>query len=141
MGLFDWYQPAQELLCPVDGHPLRNWQGKDGPCLQFHWEEGEPHPIGHDFDYSVGEGVPRHYWHEFTLPKTFIIYSYDCPAHHPIEAQGSTQDGTWRSTVVLNNKVWEERVASLKQATAHLQRRKRQASVHGTEDREVDQAD
>jgi hypothetical protein len=32
MGMFDSYDPGP-LTCPLDGAPLTDWQGKDGPCV------------------------------------------------------------------------------------------------------------
>jgi len=98
MGMFDWYQPAGELNCPVCGQPLREWQGKDDACALFIWREGVKHPV----DQQVSDDIR---WSDeellqFALPPTFEIYSYDCPNHQPIDAVCTTEDETWSSTVI-----------------------------------------
>jgi len=97
--MFDWYRPQKHLRCPVDGHALKEWQGKDGPCGLFVWREGVKHPVDQlvddeDVRWSVKERE------RFTLPSNFAIYSYDCPAHQPINAKCSTREGIWISTVI-----------------------------------------
>jgi hypothetical protein len=99
MSLFDWYQPADKLRCPVCDSPLSEWQGKDGPCGLFVWREGVKHPV----DQLVGAEESRwspEEWSQFTLPSTFTIRSYDCPNHRPIVAVGEAPDEIWSSTVV-----------------------------------------
>jgi hypothetical protein len=96
MGFFDWYKPATQYGCPACGLPLKDWQGKDGPCGQFVWQEGEKYPVDQLVDDEARLSVEeRQRW---MLPPRFLIYSYDCPRHKPIEALGTTQDGVWSST-------------------------------------------
>lgn len=94
MGMFDWYKPAKQFTCPVCGTLLKEWQGKEGPCGLFVWQEGEKHPVDQLVDdearFSVEE---RQQW---VLPTHFHIYSCDCP--HDIDALGTTQGGFWSST-------------------------------------------
>jgi hypothetical protein len=98
MGMFDWYQPTGRLRCPVDGHLLVTWQGKDGPCAFFLWREGVAHPVDQLADEEVRlSAAQREQW---TLPARFIIYSYDCPAHHPVEAICTTHNSIWSSTKI-----------------------------------------
>ena len=101
MGMFDWYRPAGEVRCPVDGHPLEVWQGKDGPRLLLVWQEGIGHPVEHRVDEEVRFTAAElaDGWAD-TLPRVFVIYSYDCPRHQPIEARCTTRDGIWAATEV-----------------------------------------
>ncbi len=96
MGMFDWYNPAKKHECPVCGTPLKDWQGKDGPCLLFVWQEEEKYPIYQPVDDEVRMTIEE--MQQWTLPIRFWIYSFDCPHHHPIYALGTTQDGIWSST-------------------------------------------
>lgn len=97
MGMYDSYKPAKEYACPVCGTPLKDWQGKDGPCGLFVWQEGEKYPIDQLVDEEVRSSVEERQW---MLPLRFWIYSYDCPDHHPINALGTTQDEVWSSTTL-----------------------------------------
>jgi hypothetical protein len=100
MGMFDWYKPLGSPRCPACETPLREWQGKGGPCALFVWAEGETHPVAQEVD---DEGIR---WTEverarFVLPEHFTIYSHDCSSHGRIEAECRTVDGTWSQTLVL----------------------------------------
>jgi hypothetical protein len=99
MSLFDWYQPAAELICPVCGNLLKVWQSKDGPCGLFLWREGVKHPVDQLVYDEEARWSPDE-WCQFTLPTQFEIYSYDCPDHQPIDALCRTQDGVWSSTTM-----------------------------------------
>jgi len=62
MGMLDWYRPVPDLACPVCGTPLREWQGKEGPCGLFVWQQGEIAPIDQVVDeecrWARGVGTP-----------------------------------------------------------------------------------
>lgn len=45
MGMLDYYQPRPDLSCPVCDASNLEWQGKDGPCALFLWEQGHAAPI------------------------------------------------------------------------------------------------
>lgn len=96
--MFDWYKPSIKA-CPLCGNPLEEWQGKDATNFLLVWQEREPHPIEHraSEDYRLSQEDLE----EFTLPSRFEIYSYDCPVHQPIVAQGLCEDGIWISTSIL----------------------------------------
>ena len=101
MGMFDWYEPDQELQCPVCGAALSEWQGKDGECALFVWGEGEKHPIDQAIDDEDVRLAAEDYVYA-TLPEQFEIYSYDCSLHQPIVAACSTDDnGVWSQTRIL----------------------------------------
>jgi hypothetical protein len=96
MGMFDYYRPSRPLTCPACGAELRKWQGKDGPCALFIWEQGVPWPIDQDVDDEM-RVLPAER-HRCRLPKVFVIYSYDCPRHQPIDARCSTENEVWTRT-------------------------------------------
>ena len=98
MGMYDSYKPAKEYACPVCGTPLKDWQGKDGPCGLFVWQEGEKYPIDQLVDEEVRSSVEER--QQWMLPLRFWIYSYDCPHHYPINALGTTQNEVWSSTTL-----------------------------------------
>ena len=101
MGMFDTYRPKAETACPVCGTPLTEWQGKDGPCALFIWEEGVKWPVDQAIDDEevklTAEELRKH-----SLPEAFVIYSYDCASHKPIFAQCSCRDGIWSNTKILS---------------------------------------
>src|SRR5262245_44729229 len=98
MGMFDWYEPAGDLRCPIDGSLLRVWQGKGGPRLLFRWNEGVKHPVAHEVDEEIRYSPDE--LQKITLPPSFRICCFDCPQHGPILAHCTTQDNIWVSTQV-----------------------------------------
>ena len=100
MGMFDEYEPAQNLTCPVCNEALIDWQGKEGPCALFVWKEGEASPI----DQLAGDAnCSLELRTTSRLPKEFYIYSYDCGCSYPIEAICSTNDGVWNKTIIISS--------------------------------------
>ena len=99
MSLFDDYQPAGNLRCPHCEQPLRLWQGKDGPCALFVWREGMTAPVNQDVDDDIA--LPTAERDALRLPSTFVIYSYDCAEHQPVEARCQCVDGVWSTTAIL----------------------------------------
>jgi hypothetical protein len=98
MGMFDTYKPSASLRCPVCLHPLEVWQGKDGPCGLFVWEEGAAAPVDQDVDEGIALALAER--DAIRLPEAFTIYSYDCPAHDPINARCHCVSGVWATTVI-----------------------------------------
>ena len=95
--MFDYYLPEIEQ-CPLCGHPLSEWQGKDGPNALFEWRQGIRHPTHQHVEDEVKiSEVERN---NLTLPEKFQIYSHDCPEHSPIVATGVCSHGVWLSTVL-----------------------------------------
>ena len=99
MSMFDYYRPAGEFRCPVCLRPLREWQGKGGPNALFVWVEGTRWPVDQIVDEDAR--LTREQRQAFGLPSRFIIYSYDCPEHQPVEAECSVVDGVWSKTALL----------------------------------------
>lgn len=98
MGMFDTYIPIGPLVCPVDGTPLIEWQGGDGPRGLFVWHEGQRYPTDDRVDEELRR--PAAALEEFTLPPEFRIRCWDCP-QHPVEALCTAEDGVWTTTRVL----------------------------------------
>jgi hypothetical protein len=98
MSMFDYFRPASQQVCPVCNRVLNEWQGKDGPNGLFIWSEGTPYPI----EQAVSEDVriDASARGKLRLPARFVIYSYGCPDHHPIEAECGTSDGVWITTTI-----------------------------------------
>ncbi len=100
MGMFDSYKPSSNLNCPVCGEKLAQWQGKNGPCALFVWQEGSASPIDQqagDTNCSIEQRASNR------LPKEFEIYSYDCNCPYPNEAICTTEDGIWSKTAIVNS--------------------------------------
>jgi hypothetical protein len=98
MSLFDSYRPATQQRCPVCLRLVHKWQGKDGPNGLFVWREGLLSPVEQNaakeacLDQSTRERL--------RLPARFVIYSYDCPDHQPIEADCRAPEGVWTETII-----------------------------------------
>src|SRR5262245_47445373 len=101
MSMFDWYRPSGFLSCPRCGTPLREWQGKDGPCSLFVWEQGKTHPVAQEADDEAARWSQEERT-RFFLPERFEIYSYDCPKHQPVRAKCRTTDHAWSETVMVD---------------------------------------
>jgi hypothetical protein len=98
MSMFDYYRPASEQRCPVCTRILREWQGKDGPNGLFVWAEGCPFPVEQLVSDDVR--IDQAGRERLRLPARFIIYSYDCPDHQPIEADCIAPNDIWVRTFV-----------------------------------------
>ena len=98
MSMFDYYRPASEQRCPFCGRVLREWQGKDGPNGLFVWVQGALFPAEQRVDEDIR--VAPSALERLRLPVRFVIYSYDCPDHQPIEAVGTAPEGVWVQTAI-----------------------------------------
>ena len=94
--MFDYYKPKEKLTCPTCGNNLNEWQGKDGPCALFLWEQGTKFPT--DQKASAECRLPEKDRKKFHLPDKFEIYSYDCPNHQPIVATCISKSNVWEAT-------------------------------------------
>ena len=99
MGMFDWYKPQPDVSCPVCRAVLREWQGKDGPCALFVWEQGMQSPVDQPVDDDAR--LPSEKLAVWRLPSSFRIYAY-CGCGERVEAEGRCRDETWRDTHVKN---------------------------------------
>jgi hypothetical protein len=93
--MFDEYEPTPAIRCSACGGEVRDWQGKDGPCLLLIWRQGVAAPLGQRSDPE---------WHvaieHLRLPAEFAIGgSCRCGRHN--EAFCQSVDGTWARTVPL----------------------------------------
>jgi hypothetical protein len=113
VGMFDWYEPAEEHRCPVCDVVLSEWQGKDGPCALYVWRQGQAAPVDQrvDDDVKGARGVRA----AERLPSRFEIYSHDC-GRHDVTAVCACVDAIWRLTEVtdarpfdVNPSTWEHR--------------------------------
>lgn len=110
MGMFDYYQPDPPQLCPVCGHELSGWQGKDAePCVLFLWRQGFAAPVDHRVDEEFR--IPVEARGEERLPDEFLIYT-DCEGcARWIDVVCKTENGVWvnlqmpdADTVIRDNK-------------------------------------
>ena len=95
MGMFDWYKPVPNLECPVCKVALDCWQGKDGACALFIWQQGTAFPISQEADDCNVDETDKL---KFRLPETFRIYT-NCEKHW-IEAECKCENETWIETVI-----------------------------------------
>jgi len=64
----------------------------------FVWAEGLGAPVDQLVDEECQVPVPER--RRLVLPAQFVIYSYDCPDHKPVEAVCRAIDGVWLSTEI-----------------------------------------
>ena len=89
-GMFDHYHPKPALLCPICGASGLEWQGKDGPCALFVWEQGQAAPVDHRVDDECKISLDDRA--EIRLPIRFEIYAKcRCPTF--LAAVGVVADG------------------------------------------------
>lgn len=99
MGMFDYYRPKPGLSCAVCGTTNLEWQGKDGRCGLFVWEQGQPAPVDQLVDDEC-KILPQDRA-EMRLPVRFEIYAKcECPTF--LEAVGITEHGVWTRTELLS---------------------------------------
>lgn len=95
MGMFDYYRPMPDLPCPVCGASELEWQGKDGPCGLFVWEQGIAAPVDQFVDDDCK--VPPSDRALKRLPSQFDIYA-GCQCPTLLQAIGTTDQGVWTKT-------------------------------------------
>ena len=104
--MFDIYKLGQTQICPVCGSVLRGWQGKDGPCALFVWEQGIAWPTDQQAnDMNVSDEERKN----VRLPVVFSIRSYDCGCPYPVEALCETVEGVWSSTKLVDASLAKQR--------------------------------
>ena len=81
MSMFDGYIPDAPMHCPKCGKPLREWQGKDGPCSLLVWRQGRTQPVGFTPDAGVIDSFPKGHRSRERLPERFKIHTSDCGKH------------------------------------------------------------
>lgn len=93
--MFDYYKPRPDIACPFCGKKLADWQGKDGPCALLVWTQGVAAPV----DQAVSEDarLGPEALAQFRLPNSFMIYTYCCGPHYPVEASCLAPEGVWSS--------------------------------------------
>jgi hypothetical protein len=99
MGMYDYYRPNPDPVCPACGASHLEWQSKDGPCALFVWVQGQSAPV----DQSVDEEckISAESRAEFRLPVRFEIYAQcGCPTFR--YCVGFTDNGVWIRTELLN---------------------------------------
>jgi hypothetical protein len=99
MGMFDYYRPMPDIGCPICGATHLEWQGKDGPCALFVWEQGQSGPVeqmaSDDCKISPEKRA------EWRLPVRFEIYA-ECQCPTSLAAVGVTEHGVWTRTELLS---------------------------------------
>ena len=97
MGLFDSYEPVPPIACPHCNAILRDWQGKQGPCVLVTWRQGEANPVRGPSP-TVDEDPS--WLLRWALPETFEFYSF-CDCNHETIARGTAQAGVWKHSEVI----------------------------------------
>lgn len=97
MSMFDWYRPSHTYDCPVCHAPLRQWQGKDGPCALYVWQQGVAAPIDQACDEECRGSTE--FMAATRLPDSFTIYSDDCGRHF-VAASCRSIEGVWTETQI-----------------------------------------
>lgn len=103
MGFFDWYKPVPDLRCPVCENVLDDWQGKDGACGLFVWQQG----IAYAVDQTGGDSnIDEADRKKFRLPEEFEIYT-DCRnCSINVIADCETEDEIWsKAQIVKTEKI------------------------------------
>jgi hypothetical protein len=98
MGMFDHYRPKPDIGCPICGASGLEWQGKDGPCALFVWEQGQAAPV--DQLVPMECAISHKERAKVRLPIRFEIYAKcQCPTF--LNAVGVTERGVWIRTELL----------------------------------------
>jgi hypothetical protein len=96
--MFDYYRPQPSLACPACGATLNEWQGYDGPCGLFVWEQGTAAPIDQVVSLDVRlDPIDRQ---RIRLPGSFLIRARCCSPQFAVEAVCRTHNGVWETTAV-----------------------------------------
>jgi hypothetical protein len=74
MGMFDYFEPADSHRCSSCGRPLQDFQGKDGPCGLFVWQQGRAEPARQEVDAECMLSAQQA--SALRLPRTFEFYAF-----------------------------------------------------------------
>jgi hypothetical protein len=99
MGMFDHYRPKPDLKCPVCGTARLEWQGKDGPCGLFLWEQGHAAPVDQLVDDQWK--ISKEDLAKVRLPKRFEIYA-QCQCSTFVSIVGFVEEGVWTRSEILD---------------------------------------
>lgn len=99
MSNVDYYLPEPPLKCPACNASLDNWQGGDGPCGGFVWQQGARLPV--DQRANAESKVAADALADLHLPNAFKIYTPCCSRQFLVEAIGRAPGGTWSSTELI----------------------------------------
>ena len=98
MPLHDYYVPSQPVSCPVCRTSLREWQGYDGPCGLFVFQEGVSSAVDHRVDDHCRLAETN--LASLLLPEEFLVSSHDCGCPFPTVLRCLSTEGIWRSTML-----------------------------------------
>ena len=96
--MFDWYKPVPDLRCPICENVLDDWQGVNGACGLFVWQQGIAYPVSQEADECNIDEEDRK---KFRLPEKFEIYKTceNC-ADYTIIASCITENEIWSETEI-----------------------------------------
>src|SRR3954471_7331425 len=99
MGMFDHHRPKPDFVCSVCRASHLEWQGKEGPCALFVWEQGKSAPVDQlvedECKISPEDRAQRR------LPARFEIYA-TCRCPTALGAVGLGEHGVWTRTDLLS---------------------------------------
>ena len=127
MGMFDHYRPKPGISCSACGASELEWQGKDGPCALFVWEQGQSAPIDQLVDDECK--LPPDDRAKHRLPPRFEIHA-SCRCPTLLDAVGVTEHGIWTRTELLgptnavaypheSDREFKKRLASFEERPGH----------------------
>ncbi len=119
MGMFDYYQLSEKILCPVCNVELKEWQGKDADCALLLWKQGQSYPESSallDEETEMPEEIRR----TWRLPEKFVFYSYDCEKHC-VYVEGQTVNEVWVNNRIVLVEDLEKKYALAKKRFARFQ--------------------
>jgi hypothetical protein len=102
--MFDYYIPVPPIHCPVCAEPLKDWQGKAGPCLLLTWKQGSRFPIKHELGDCVEND--KEFLESCNLPQAFEFYTDGCNCKRSIRAYGFCEKGAWVRSEIVTHLNW-----------------------------------
>ena len=96
--MHDYYNPIPELIDPNTNEVLEDWQGKDGPCALFIWEQNKINPIDQFGDEDIK--LSKDELNNFYLPKKFIIYTTNSKGDF-LFANCECKNKIWKKTKLI----------------------------------------
>jgi len=98
MGMFDYYKPDFPKHCPKCFERFSDWQGKDGPCGLYIWEQHELAPIDQPIDKDARISLKER--DVKRLPEVFDFETKCENCKIWVKAEGLCIDGVWRYTFI-----------------------------------------
>jgi hypothetical protein len=93
--LGDFFLPDPEIVCPLCGQPIREWDGFGGPGAFLVYRQGQADPVERRLESQVDAGAVH------LVDGTITLFG-SCKAQHSTMAEAVVEGGVWTTFAVVD---------------------------------------